>query len=93
MTKKLETKKQLWEVPFTRLPEVLTIEDIAEFLRIDSLDVEKLIVNNELTPLPLIGKIRVFKGFLLSYMTQQNPTDMGLASRSQDEDNNNGNYL
>ena len=32
---KLETKKQLWEVPFTRLPELLTIEDIAEFLRID----------------------------------------------------------
>jgi len=93
LTKKPGTKKQLWEMPFTSLPEVLTIENIAEFLRIDSSDVEKLIINNELIPLPLIGKIRVFKGFLLSYMTQQKPTDMGLASMSQDEDSNNGNYL
>lgn len=55
--------KELWETIFTDLPEVLTIEEVAKFLRVSDADEEKLIVNNDIISLPNISSIRIFKGF------------------------------
>ena len=82
--------KELWETIFTDLPEVLTIEEVAKFLRVSDTDVEKLIINNDIIALPNISSIRIFKGFLLSYLTQQKPIDIGLASNIEEVDDTEG---
>ncbi len=64
---KLPTKveKPFWKQGFHKIPEVLSISDIAEYLRVPEATVESLITSGDIQTLPGIEEKRVFKGFLV----------------------------
>ena len=83
---KLPTKveKPFWKQGFNKIPEVLSISDIAEYLRVPEATVESLIASGDIQTLPGIEEKRVFKGFFLSYLTQSHPESMGLMGKPED---------
>ena len=83
---KLPTKveKPFWKQGFHRIPEVLSVSDIAEYLRVPKGTVESLIASGDIQTLPGIEEKRVFKGFFLSYLTQSHPESMGLMGKPED---------
>lgn len=89
LPKKVEEKKskQLWEMGFDSIPEVLTLEDIARFLRVEESSVKILVKDGQLKTLPGLAEDRVFKAFLLSYLTQNHPEAMGLIQKNMDKEN------
>ena len=88
LPEKVEEKKskQLWEKGFDSIPEVLTLEDIATFLRVDESSVKILVKDGQLKTLPALAEDRVFKAFLLSYLTQNHPEAMGLIQKNMDKE-------
>ena len=76
---KPKIEKPIWDRSFRSIPEVLTVTEVAEYLRIKEDVVLKLIKENAISTLPGTGSSRIFKGFLLAYLTQNPPKDMGLA--------------
>ena len=83
---KLPTKveKPFWKQGFHRIPEVLSVSDIAEYLRVSEATVNSLIDKGDIKTLPGIEEKRVFKGFLLSYLTQSHPEAMGLMGKPEE---------
>tara|TARA_Y100000741_G_scaffold347889_1_gene315610 strand:- start:354 stop:710 length:357 start_codon:yes stop_codon:yes gene_type:complete len=76
--------KQLWEKSFHRIPEVLTLADVATYLRVSESNVKLLVKEGQIKTLPGLEEDRVFKGFLLSYLTQSEPEAMGLIAKNLD---------
>ncbi len=74
-----ERIKPLWAEDFDKIPNVLTIDDIAEFLRVPTDTVLQLIGKKNIEPLPGTNEIRIFKGYLFSYLTQTPPKKLGLS--------------
>ena len=56
-------EKPFWKQDFNRIPEVLSISDIAEYLRVSETTVNGLISNGDIQTLPGLDEKRVFKGF------------------------------
>ena len=77
-------EKPFWKQNFNRIPEVLSISDIAEYLRVSETTVNGLISNGDIQTLPGLDEKRVFKGFFLSYLTQSHPEAMGLMGKPED---------
>lgn len=84
MENKNNSKKELpiWNKSFSRIPEVLTVSEVAEYLRISEDYVTKLIDDESLVTIPGTNRTRIFKGFLLAFLTQNAPKDIGLAGGS-----------
>jgi len=82
LPKKVE--KPFWKENFNRIPEVLSVGDIAEYLRVPETTVENLINSGDLKILPGLSERRIFKGFLLSYLTQSHPEAMGLMGKPEE---------
>ena len=84
---KLPTKveKPFWKQGFNRIPEVLSVSDIAEYLRVSEATVNSLIDKGDIRTLPGIEEKRVFKGFFLSYLTQSHPEAMGLMGKPEEK--------
>ena len=76
---KPKTERPFWNKSFVSIPEVLTVTEVADFLRISKEDVQKLIKEEAIGTLPGTGNKRIFKGFLFAFMTQNTPKDIGLA--------------
>ena len=74
-----KAERPFWNKSFGSIPEVLTVTEVAQYLRISEDDVQKLIKEEAITTLPGTSNKRIFKGFLFAYMTQNTPKDIGLA--------------
>jgi len=79
-----KVEKPFWKQSFHRIPEVLSVPDIAEYLRVPETTVESLIAKGDIRTLPGIEEKRVFKGFFLSYLTQSHPESMGLMGKPEE---------
>ena len=77
--KKTKVDKPLWNKNFGSIPEVLTVSEVADYLRISEEDIQRLIKEEAISTLPGTGNTRIFKGFLFAFMTQNTPKDIGLA--------------
>jgi len=76
---KPKADRPFWNKSFGSIPEVLTVAEVADYLRISEEDVQKLIKEEAIGTLPGTGNTRIFKGFLFAFMTQNTPKDIGLA--------------
>ena len=79
-----KVEKPFWKESFNRIPEVLSVGDVAEYLRVPEATVENLINSGDIKALPGLSERRVFKGFLLSYLTQSHPESMGLMGKPEE---------
>ena len=70
--------RPLWLKKFDSIPEVLSIQDVADFLRVSPTNIETLLKDGLLKTLPGLEEDRVFKGFLFAYLTQNEPKVVGL---------------
>ena len=77
--KNKNNEKPIQNKNFGSIPEVLTVTEVADYLRIDEKDVLHLIDQESIKPLPGTGNTRIFKGFLFAFLTQNAPKDIGLA--------------
>ena len=71
------TPKEYWKKNFQEIPEVLTPDEVAKFLRVSEEFVSELITNGSIKTLKGTQN-RIFKGFLFAYMTQNSPQEVGL---------------
>ena len=74
---KPKADKPFWNKSFGSIPEVLTVAEVADYLRISEEDVLKLIKEEAISILPGTNSTRIFKGFLFAFMTQNTPKDIG----------------
>ena len=79
-----KVEQPFWKKGFHKIPEVLSVSDIAEYLRVPEATVDSLIDNGDIQILPGIEEKRVFKGFFLSYLTQSHPEAMGLMGKPEE---------
>ena len=75
---KKKADKPLWQRQFHKIPEVLTVKEIAEYLRIQETHVMELINNESIKTIPGTDETRIFKGFLYAFLTQNPPKQIGL---------------
>jgi len=70
-------RKEYWNKNFQEIPEVLTPDEVAKFLRVSEEFVSELISKGSIKTLKGTQN-RIFKGFLFAYMTQNAPQEVGL---------------
>tara|TARA_B100001248_G_C27126134_1_gene338018 strand:- start:174 stop:473 length:300 start_codon:yes stop_codon:yes gene_type:complete len=68
----------IWERQFDRIPEVLTIQEVAQYLRIEEAYVQDLVDKESIRTIPGTNNQRIFKGFLFAFLTQNPPKQIGL---------------
>tara|TARA_B100001996_G_scaffold204323_1_gene156492 strand:+ start:166 stop:474 length:309 start_codon:yes stop_codon:yes gene_type:complete len=74
-----KAQKPFWKKHFHSIPEVLTVPEIAEYLRIQESHVMELINNESIKTVPGTNDTRIFKGFLYAFLTQNPPKQIGLS--------------
>ena len=70
--------KPIWDRQFDRIPEVLTIQEVAQYLRIEEAYVQDLVDKESIRTIPGTNNQRIFKGFLFAFLTQNPPKQIGL---------------
>ena len=84
-----KNNKPLWKMHFNAIPEVLTVSEVAEYLRIKENIISNLINEDSIKTIPGTNETRIFKGFLYAFLTQNPPKQIGLLGGMPNQDQEN----